>query len=139
MDPKEVPETNKINCSTVIHNENHTTLVNIDVNNANEKHYKETDQTGNNVGSKSNASNPPNASTSNKFAIDYSIRGTARCRLCKKNIVKGELRIGKSVLFKDRYILQYMHVNCAFKSFRRARIATNVTEYIGELDGLTQN
>ena len=34
------------------------------------------------------------------FLIDYCKRGTTKCKRCKKQIPLGELRIGKSVMFK---------------------------------------
>ena len=37
--------------------------------------------------------NEENAFASNKFCIDYSKRGTANCKICKKNSVKDDLRI----------------------------------------------
>ena len=33
------------------------------------------------------------SSTGNIFTIDHSIRGTAKCKICKKHIAKEELRI----------------------------------------------
>lgn len=47
----------------------------------------------------------------------------------------GELRIGKSVQFKNRYILQYHHTQCAFDSFKRARLAVNTISCIDDVDG----
>ena len=69
------------------------------------------------------------------FCVDYSKRGTARCKKCKKAITKGEIRIGKSVQFKDKYIYQYYHVHCLFLSFQKARTARNVISNIDDLDG----
>ena len=76
------------------------------------------------------------AENGKKFYVDHSKRGTAKCRKCKKNIPKGELRIGKNVLFKDRNILQYYHVQCAFVSFKSARLITNVVTNMNEVGGL---
>lgn len=73
--------------------------------------------------------------TAKKFSIDYSVRGTAKCKVCKKVIVKNELRIGKSVQFKDRHYLQYLHVSCAFKQFRKAKVSANVITCISQLQG----
>ena len=38
----------------------------------------------------------------NKFHIDYSLRGTAKCKVCKKAIPKGALRMGEYILFKAK-------------------------------------
>jgi hypothetical protein len=77
-----------------------------------------------------------NITEGNKFSVDYSKRGTAKCNKCKKQITKGEIRIGKSVAFKAKYILQYYHVECVFDSFHKARLATNIITSINEIDGL---
>ncbi len=71
----------------------------------------------------------------NKFSIDYSLRGTAKCRVCKEPIIKDELRIGMSVPYKETYYNQYRHVICAFRAFRRARVACNVISCENEIDG----
>ena len=57
----------------------------------------------------------------NYFKVDYSIRGTAKCKECKKIICKDHLRIGKSVFFRGISFLQYFHLKCAFIKFQRAR------------------
>ena len=62
--------------------------------------------------------------TSNPFSIDYSKCGTAKCQKCKKNIGQDELRIGKSLPFKGKFISRYFHVPSAFAMFRKARVAT---------------
>ena len=54
----------------------------------------------------------------------------------KKNVPKGELRIGKRVPFKVVHIIQYFHVNCAFASFQKARISTNVISNTEDIDGI---
>ena len=51
-----------------------------------------------------------------------------------QTIAKQELRIGKLVAYKTEHI-RYFHVDCAFKSFRRARMVTNVIYHKSELDG----
>ena len=50
-------------------------------------------------------------------------------------MVKDGLRIGKSIIFKSKQILRYFHVDCAFVSFKKARIAKNVISDISQLDG----
>ena len=50
----------------------------------------------------------------NKFKVDYSIRGTAKCKECKKIISKGELRIGKSVSYKDKYFTSFFRAFSVF-------------------------
>ena len=72
----------------------------------------------------------------NKFCIDYSMRGIAKGKKCKKQFVKGELRIGKLVAFKVGHILQYFHIDCAFVTSRNARLVTNVITDINEIDGI---
>ena len=69
------------------------------------------------------------------FSIDYSIKGTAKCQVCKKVIVKGELRIGKTKLFHKKEILQSYHIGCAFTMFRSARILTSVIYDENEVKG----
>ena len=73
--------------------------------------------------------------TPNRFCIDYSKRGTAKCKVCKKNIQKGELRIGMYAHFKDREITNYFHVACSFGKMRRARVDENAVKSSSELDG----
>ena len=79
-----------------------------------------------------------NTMEGNKFYVDYSKRGTCKCKHCRKKIAKDEIRIGKSVEYKEKHILQYYHINCVFKSFRRARLSTNVINNINEINGLHQ-
>ena len=67
---------------------------------------------------------------------DYAIRGTANCRECEKRINKGDPRIGNLVPFKEKYIFKYHHIDCAFKSFKRARVATNVISDINQVDAV---
>ena len=83
--------------------------------------------------------NTNDATSVNKFSIDYSKRGTAKCRKCKKVISKGIVRIGKNVPFKVGHIIQYYHVDCAFKSFLKAKLETSVITNIDEIDGLSQS
>ena len=69
------------------------------------------------------------------FIADYCKRGTTKCQRCKKAIPKGNLRIGKSVFFKTKYIYQYLHVECAFASFEKARLATRVITCMDDIGG----
>ena len=75
------------------------------------------------------------AISSNKFCADYSIRGTAKCRFCKKHIPKGELRMGTYTSFKGRTITNYYHVKCNFNKMRKARVESNVIKDSHEIDG----
>ena len=77
-----------------------------------------------------------NKDNGKNIIIDYSKMGTAKCKRCRQIIVKGELRIGKYVLFKRKYILQYYHVQCTFNSFRSARLATNTVMDIKKIEGV---
>ena len=76
-----------------------------------------------------------NTQSTGGFHVDYSVKGTAKCKLCKKVISKNVLRIGKPVLFKDRIFLQYHHVPCMLKKFRNARIASNIVSDTNALTG----
>ena len=70
-----------------------------------------------------------------KFMVDYCKRGSTKCRQCKKNIPKDVLRIGKSVKFKAKYNYHYFHINCAFKSFERAKSAENTIKCMDDIAG----
>ena len=72
------------------------------------------------------------------FSIDHSIRGTAKCKQCRKVIPKDNLRIGKAVMFKRKEIKQYYHVNCSFSSFRRARKSINTITNVGDVSGFSE-
>ena len=74
--------------------------------------------------------------TGRKFSIDYSKRGTAKCRICKKKIPMGEVRIGKLVPFREVHITQYFHLNCSFTSFKKARTVANVITCMDDVDGV---
>ena len=76
--------------------------------------------------------------TSNNFCTDYSIRGTAKCRKCKLIIAKNIIRIGKYTEFKGKSIKHYYHLPCAFKSFEKARVITNVITSIDEIDDFSE-
>ena len=76
------------------------------------------------------------ASNGNKFTIDYSKRGTAKCRKCKKSIPKDILRIGKNAMFKEKHIIQYYHITCVFETFKNAKLASKTLTNINELDGV---
>ena len=67
-------------------------------------------------------------SSGDVFSVDYSKRGTSRCKVCAKVTDKDNLRIGKLVPFKAMHILR-------FGSFRKARLATNGIASINDLDG----
>ena len=69
------------------------------------------------------------------FYADYSKRGTAKCKQCKKPISKGEVRIGEPVQYKAKYIHQYYHVDCVFHHFKKVRLAKNVLSNIDKLEG----
>ena len=55
---------------------------------------------------------------------------------CQKKIHAGDLRIGKLIQFKDKFIYRFYHLTCAFKSFRKARIFRNVISDLSQLDGI---
>ena len=76
--------------------------------------------------------------TNNNFCTDYSIRGTAKCKKCKLIIAKSIIRIGKYTDFKGKSIKHYYHLPCAFKSFEKARVITNVITSVDEIDGFSE-
>ena len=76
--------------------------------------------------------------TGNIFSIDYSKRGTAKCKRCSKLITKDALRIGKLVQFKSKHIKQFLHIHCAIESFRKARVETSIIKDMKDLDGFDQ-
>ena len=69
------------------------------------------------------------------FLVDYCKRSTTKCRRCKKNIAKNDLRIGRSTKFKGKYIYHYFHVNCAFQSFEKAKSSTNTINCMDDIMG----
>ena len=73
--------------------------------------------------------------TGNKFCVDYSKRGTAKCKICKKCIPTNELRIGAYVFFKGKTITSFHHVTCFFRKMKRARVASNVIRSPSDIDG----
>ena len=62
----------------------------------------------------------------NKFCVDYSKRGTAKCKICKKLIPKDDLRIGGYAFFKG---------TCFFQKMKRARVEANVIQSPNDIDG----
>ena len=69
------------------------------------------------------------------FLVDYCKRGSTKCKKCGRHILVGELRIGKSVKFKAKYIYQYLHTHCAFESFNKARLVANAITYMDDMLG----
>ena len=78
-----------------------------------------------------------NDGRASNFHVDYSIRGTAKCKICKKVIEKNTLRIGKPVMYKDRVFLQYHHISCIFKRFHKAKTASNIVSHTDDLAGFS--
>ena len=76
--------------------------------------------------------------TPNKFCVDYSKRGTARCKICKNCIPKNELRMGAYTVFKGKTIIIFYHVACLFQRMRNARIESNVVQSSNEIDGFNE-
>ena len=62
------------------------------------------------------------AATYNKFSADYSKLGTAKCKLCKKKILKDALRIGMYITFKGKTITSYHHPRYIFNKMKNARV-----------------
>ena len=71
---------------------------------------------------------------SKNFSVDYCKRGSTKCKICKRNIQKGEIRIGKLIQFKAKSFLQYHHLKCAFESFKKARVITNVITCMDDIN-----
>ena len=46
------------------------------------------------------------------------------------------MRIGKSVLFKCISIILFLHLECAFASFKRARVESSVITSADDVDGM---
>ena len=75
------------------------------------------------------------SNTANKFCVDYSKRGTAKCKVCKKCILKNELRIGVYTVFKGKIITKFHHINCFFQKMKRALVESNVIQSFSQIDG----
>ena len=73
--------------------------------------------------------------TANKFCVDYSKRGTAKCKICRKCIPKSEVRIGAYAFFKGTTITIFHHVICFFQKMKRARAESNVVQTTNDIDG----
>ena len=56
--------------------------------------------------------------------------------MCKNKINKDSYRIGKNVPFKNKSIIQFYHVQCAFDKIIRARIESNIIKDIDDIDGI---
>ena len=99
---------------------------------SNEVEYGDT--TGENVSCDTENNN--SETTCNKFHADYSKRGTAKCRVCKKCIPKDALRIGMYTFFKGKTIMNYHHPTCLFKKMQNARVKSNVVQSLMEINGI---
>ena len=55
--------------------------------------------------------------------------------MCKKVIVKGDLRIGKSAAFKEKVIIKFYHIDCAFIMFHSSRKIYNVITCTDDVRG----
>ena len=73
-----------------------------------------------------------------KFSAEYAKNGKAKCKKCRLKIQKNELRIGKSVPYKEHYIVQFFHPHCIFESFKNARFATNVIQHEDDIEGMNK-
>ena len=69
------------------------------------------------------------------FMVDYCKRGVTKCRRCKKHIPKGELRIGKSAMFKEKCIYHYFHIKCVFESFEKSKSAASTITCMDDIMG----
>ena len=76
------------------------------------------------------------AATYNKFSADYSRAGTAKCKICKKKIIKDGLRIGMYTAFKGKTITTYHHPRCLFNKMKNARVESSVIKDLAEVDGI---
>ena len=71
-----------------------------------------------------------------KFLVDYCKRGRTKCKKCRLQIPEKELRIGKTVKFKTKFIIQYFHVKCTFDSFQNARNSSNVITCVDDINDI---
>ena len=85
--------------------------------------------------SQPNQQSSDESSSSNIFNIGKALSGRSTCKECKTKITKDSLRIGKLVPFKDTHITHFFHVDCAFQSFKRARVKLNIISETGDVDG----
>ena len=85
--------------------------------------------------SQPNQQSSDESSSSNIFNIGKALSGRSTCKECKTKITKDSLRIGKLVPFKDTHITHFFHVDCAFQSFKRARVKSNIISETGDVDG----
>ena len=69
------------------------------------------------------------------FLVDYCKRSITKCRRCKKSIIKDNLRIGKPMKFKTKFIYHYFHVECAFRSFEKAKSTLNTITCMDNING----
>ena len=113
-----------------------TAVTTINNNNKNNKGDRDEDQVEPGVPFESKGPDVNNDDSKTIFIADYCKRGSTKCKKCKDAISKGDLRIGKSILFKSNYIFQYFHVKCAFITFERARLITNVITCMDDIRGL---
>ena len=68
------------------------------------------------------------------WITQYVEQPSVRC--VKKLINRNDLIIGKLVPFKSKHIKQFYHVDCAFKSFEKAKTPTDRISDPSELYGL---
>ena len=71
-----------------------------------------------------------------KFVVEYAKSGKSKCKFCNKKIENGLIRFGRQATFKGKYINQFFHLECAFKSFARARVQSNVVTSTDGIKGL---
>ena len=70
----------------------------------------------------------------NRFSVDYAVRGTAKCKVCKKLINRNDLRISKRAPFKSKHIKQFYHL-LRLQVIRESKNPSNVISDSSELDG----
>ena len=138
---KAASETEKRSTTQVINpNPNDVSENSTDVKNGTISHISIHDVNNNNASNvNTQNSTDPNFAVSltcNKFKVDHSKLGTAKCRKCKKSILRGTLRIGKYVPYKTVIILHYFHIECGFDLMRRSRVPSNTVKDVSELDGI---
>ena len=62
----------------------------------------------------------------------------AKCRKCKKCILKNVLRIGKPIIFKKKEITGFYHVPCIFETFAKIKDQRNVLASIDQISGFDE-
>lgn len=76
-----------------------------------------------------------------KFSVDYSKR-LSKCKKCKSELSKGEIRLAKCVPNHfgdgDGDMKQFYHINCLFDSFKKSRSTTKIIESVDDIQNFDE-